>query len=102
MAVDAETGEVVASDLTCRRTSDPRRVPELLQQIDRPVASARADGAYDTDEVYEAFHEAGRGGDVRVLIPPPRRAHLYRRPTPAPRERNRNVRSIRKAGRVKW
>ena len=39
LAVNAETGEVLASDLTNRRTADCARVPELLDQIDDRVAS---------------------------------------------------------------
>ena len=53
LAVDAETGEIVASDLTGRRTGDSARVPALLGQIEHRVASASADGAYDARSVYE-------------------------------------------------
>ena len=43
LAVDAETGEIVASDLTARRTHDCTQIPPLLEQIDDPVASVSAD-----------------------------------------------------------
>ena len=69
LAVDADTGEIVASDLTARRTHDCTQVRALLQQIADPVVSLSADGAYDTKSVYEAAHERGRGRAVRVLIP---------------------------------
>jgi hypothetical protein len=39
LAVNADTGEVLASDLTNRRTADCVRVPTLLDQIDDEVAS---------------------------------------------------------------
>ena len=48
LAVDADTGEVLAADLTNRRTADCARVPGLLDQIDDRVATVMADGAYDT------------------------------------------------------
>jgi len=44
LAVDADTGEIVASDLTGRRTGDSARVPALLGQIEHRVASVDASG----------------------------------------------------------
>ena len=102
LAVDAATGEIVASDLTSRRTADCTRVPTLLGQIDRRVASVSADGAYDTEGVYEAAHEQGESRSVSVRIPPRRGAQLSPRPSAALQERNRNIRSIRRLGRREW
>ncbi len=102
LAVNAGTGEIVASDLTSRRTRDSARVPALLGQIEHRVASVSADGAYDTKSVYEAAHEKGAGRAVRVLIPPRRNAQLNRRPSSALKERHRNIRSIRRLGRREW
>ena len=102
LAVDASTGEIVASDLTGRRTRDCARVPSLLGQIEYQVTSVSADGAYDTNAVYEAAHEHGEGRAVRVLIPPGRDAQLNPRPSAALRERNRNIRSIQELGRRRW
>ena len=39
---------------------------------------------------------------MRVLIPPGRDAQLSPNPSTALRERNRNIRSIRKLGRCEW
>ncbi len=102
LAVDADTGEIVASDLTARRTHDCAQVPVLLEQIAAPVASVSADGAYDTKAVYEATHERGEGRAVRVLIPPGRDAQPSPRPSDALKERNRNIHSIRELGRREW
>ena len=102
LAVDANTGEIVASDLTSRRTHDCARVPVLLEQIDNRVASVSADGAYDTEGVYEAAHAHGEGRTVSVLIPPGRDAQICSRPSAALKERNRNIRSIRGLGRREW
>jgi hypothetical protein len=74
----------------------------LLGQIDNRVASVSADGAYDTEGVYEAAHAHGEGRTVRVLIPPGRGARLSPRPSDALKERNRNIRSIRRLGRREW
>ena len=102
VAVDADTGEIVASDLTSRRTRDGARAPTLLGQIDHRVASVSADSAYDTGRVYEAAHAKGEGRAVRVRIPPGRNAQLSPRPSAALKERNRNVHSIRRLGRREW
>ncbi|MEE8325426.1 MAG: IS5 family transposase, partial [candidate division NC10 bacterium] len=99
LAVDANTGEIVASDLTSRRTHDCTRVPVLLEQINGRVTSVSADGAYDTEGVYEAAQAQGEGRAVRVLIPPGRDAQLSPRPSAALKERNRNIRHIRRLGR---
>ena len=102
LAVDAETGEIVAADLTSRRTRDGTRVCALLEQIDNPVATLSADGAYDATGVYEAAQEKGEGRAVRVLIPPGRNARLNPRPSAAQRERNHNILSIRELGWREW
>ncbi|MCK5711935.1 MAG: transposase, partial [Hyphomicrobiaceae bacterium] len=102
LAVDADTGEIVASDLTGRRTADCARVPILIEQIDNRIASVSADGAYDAVVAYEAAQMKGDGRAVRVLIPPGRDAQLAPRPSAALEERNRNILSIRELGRREW
>jgi hypothetical protein len=68
LAVDADTGEVLASDLTSSRTADCARVPELLDQIDDQVATFMVDGAYDAGAVYEAAQEKGGGQRIEVSL----------------------------------
>jgi hypothetical protein len=102
LAVAADTGEIVASDLTGRRTVDCTRVPVLIEQNDDRVASVSADGAYDAALVYEAAQVKGEGRPLRVLIPPGRDAQLNPRPSTAQKERNRNIRLIRELGRRDW
>jgi hypothetical protein len=102
LAVDVGTGEIVASDLTSRRTRDSARVRTLLGQIECRVTSVAADGAYETKSVYEATQENGEGRTVRVLTPPGRNARLSPTPSAALKERNRNIRSIRRLGRREW
>jgi IS5 family transposase len=102
LAVDAASGEIVASDLTTRRTHDCTQVPALLEQIADPIASVLADGAYDSKAIYEAAYGRGGGRAVRVLIPPGPDAQLNPEPSAALQERNRNIRSIRELGRREW
>jgi hypothetical protein len=99
LAVDRDSGKIWAVELSSGRAHDSTRVPKLLKQIDRRAASACADGAYDTDAVYEALREQGGGGRVRILIPAPRKARV--RPH-APPERTRNIRALTPLGRRAW
>ncbi len=101
-AVEGNTGEIVASDLTGRRTFDCTQVAALLGQINGEVTSVSADGAYDTGGVYEAAQPHGEGRAVRVLFPPGRTAQLSPEPSVAMMERNQNIRSIRRLGRREW
>ena len=88
--------------MTDRRTHDCTRVGPLLEQVDNPLASLLADGAYDATGVYEAAQSKGEGQTVRVLIPPGRDAQLAPRPSAALEERNRNIHSTRELGRREW
>jgi len=54
-----------------------------------PLASARADGAYDTEGVYESIQAQGAGRAARVIIPPVRDAQLSARPSAALKEWHR-------------
>ena len=51
LAVDEQTSDVVACELTSKRAQDASRVASLVGQIERPIASAKADAAYDTGDV---------------------------------------------------
>ena len=49
IGVDAATGQVVAATLTTNDVDDGTQVGTLLDQVDGPIASFTADGAYDQD-----------------------------------------------------
>jgi IS5 family transposase len=57
LAVDVETHEIVASILTENDVADCESLPDLLKQIEQPIAAVSADGAYDTKGCYEAIHD---------------------------------------------
>jgi hypothetical protein len=101
LVVDANTGDVVACDLGSSKARDAARVPALLEQIERPLASLSADSAYDTEGVYAATEGHREGRSPRVLIPPKRNAQL-RPKSSSSRERNRNIRSRRRLGKRAW
>lgn len=58
LAVDVNTGEIVASLLTENDVADCEVLSDLLAQITQPIAAVSADGAYDTTGCYEAIAKA--------------------------------------------
>ena len=51
LAVDEHPSDVGAGELTSKRARDASRVASRVGQIERPIASAKADAAYDTGDV---------------------------------------------------
>jgi Transposase DDE domain len=100
LAVDPETHEIQAAMVTDPGVTDAEMVPPLLEQVENPVESAAADGAYDRRSVYEALEKRGAG----AAIPPRRDAKIHRRGNASgPRlARDENLRRIRKIGRAAW
>ena len=80
--------------------TDAETVPALLEQVDNPVESAAADGAYDRQVVYDAQE----GRSARAAVPPRRDAKVKRHGNSSgPRlARDENLRRIRKIGRSAW
>ncbi len=101
IAVDSLSGKVIATDLTSKSAPDASRVPSLVKQIKRPLASVCADGAYDSEGVYKAIENHTDNRSPRVLIPPKKNVRV-RPATPTTRERNRNIRSRVKLGKRQW
>src|SRR5512143_2963859 len=73
LAIDAETHEIQAVMVTEAEVDAAEMVGHLLKPVDREVASAAADGAYDQRKVYRVVEP--RTG--RIRIPP--RGYVARR-----------------------
>jgi len=67
LAVDADTGMIMASTLTGNDVGDPSQVAPLLDQIEATIASVTADGAYDGMPTYDVV--AQRSEDIHVPAP---------------------------------
>jgi hypothetical protein len=100
LAVDPPSHEIQAAVVSEPGLTDAEAVPGLLEQVEDPVASAAADGAYDRQEVYDALG----GRSARAIIPPRRDAKIKRHGSKAgPRlARDENLRRIREIGRSAW
>ena len=101
LAVDEQTSDVVACALTSKRARDASRVASLVGQIERPIASAKADAAYDTGDVYKTLENHRAHRSPKVLIPPRKGAQLAL-DSAGTRQRNRNIRARSRVGKRKW
>jgi len=74
---------------------------ELLGRLGAPVASFRADGAYDTRAVYAALDEVRMPG-IDIAIPPRRTASASRPGAGTWRQREAALLRIDDVGRRRW
>jgi transposase len=100
LAVDPDTGEILASELTTTVDGDASLVGPLLDQISDPIASVTADGAYDGDPVYRVI--AQRDPAAAVIIPPRSTAVPSGTAETAPTQRDRHLQMIQERGRLGW
>ena len=102
LAVDAETGEIVARVLTSKEAGDAGQVPVLLEQVEGEIASVMADGAYDGEPVYRAIAARQPQAPPSIVIPPRRSAVLSSQADTDPSQRDGHIRLIREQGRSAW
>ena len=100
IGVDASTGEIVAATLTTKDVDDASEVGPLLEQVEGPLASFIADGAYDQDSVYDAV--AGRDPEAAVIVPPRSTAALSETAETEPTQRDRHLQGMAEKGRMGW
>ena len=100
LAIDAETHEIQAVAVTEAGVDDAEMVGDLLEPIDREIAAAAGDGAYDKRKVYRVLEP--RTG--RILIPPRSNARIWKHGNASgpPLARDENLRAIRRSGRKAW
>jgi hypothetical protein len=96
-----DDGVIVASALTESGVDDAVVGAELFEQLARPVASFRGDGAYDTEAFYSALERAGTP-DIEVVIPPRRTASPSQLAEGSWRQRNEALDRIDRVGRRQW
>jgi hypothetical protein len=97
LAVDADTHEIAAVELTPEDVGDVSALPDLLDQIEDPVGTVTADGAFDGDAIYDEVLQ--RHPAARVTIPPRSTAILSEA---GKTQRDDHLRSIEQHGRLGW
>ena len=100
IGVDADTGQVVATQLTMNDVDDGSQVGPLLDQVSGPVASFVGDGAYDRDDVSSAVIE--RHPNAAVIVPPRSSAVPSETAGTEPTQRDRHLQLIAERGRMAW
>ena len=100
IGVDAETGQILASELTSNDVDDGSQVEPLLDQVTEPLASFIGDGAYDQTGIYSTV--AQRHPDADVIIPPRSTAVPSEMAESTPTQRDRHLQSIVEHGRMGW
>jgi hypothetical protein len=100
IGIDAESGEIVAIELTGKAVDDAARTGGLLDKIADPVTSFTADGAYDQDRVYQAVAE--RHPNAAVIVPPRSTATLGASSETTPTRRDQHIQEVAEHGRMVW
>ena len=102
LAVNADTGEIVAGMLTDNAADDAGQVPALLGQIEGAITSVTADGAYDGEPVYQVVitHQSDPVPDI--VIPPRASAVPSAQSAEAQSQRDHHLRIIAEKGRMAW
>jgi hypothetical protein len=98
IGVDADTGQILAAELTGPEIDDGAQVGPLLDQVEGSVASVTADGAFDRDDVYAEV--AARHPEAAVIVPPRSGAVPSQTAETAPTQRDRHLRLIAEKGRM--
>ena len=96
IAVDCETWEITAVELTDKGVVDPRVLPSLLEETEGEVEKAYGDGAYDTNQCYKAIYKKG----AKAIIPP--RKGAVERKYYYLKDRNEAIREKEEKGEKGW
>ncbi len=74
IALDADSLDIVALDVTDSVRLDGNYLPGLINQIDTPIEQITGDGAYDKQNCYECAHQRG----AKPVFPPQHNAAVQR------------------------
>jgi IS5 family transposase len=98
IAANEETQQIEAVTLTTNSIDDATEVNPLLKQIDKPIGSAKADGAYDKSKARKVLNER----KIKQVIPPQHNAVISIKKQPYLRSRNKAIKEIKSIGRDEW
>jgi hypothetical protein len=100
IGVDADTGQIVAAQLTTNDVDDGSQVGPLLGQVVGPIASLTGDGAYDQEGV--SISVAERHPEAVVIVPPRSTAVPSETAATEPTQRDCHLQLIATKGRMGW
>jgi len=102
LSVDPHSGEIETMLLSGAGMTDGEAAVVMLQDIEQPIETYSADGAYDKRKVYRNIME--HSADCQINIPPQKKARIWQHGNckAPPHPRDENLRYIRKHGRNAW
>ena len=100
VGIDADTGEIVAFDLTDKDVDDASHVAPLLDQLSEAPASFMGDGAYDRASILEAI--LAKNPNAEFIVPPCKGAVTGPTAATSPTQRDQHVLAINAHGRMNW
>lgn len=98
--MDTGIGRIAAAALTITDVHGASQVGSLLHQVNCPLASFTADGAYDQDSVYGTV--TARYPETSVIVPPRSSAASSDTAETVPRMHDRHLKIIAERGRMVW
>jgi hypothetical protein len=102
LAVDPDSGEVLACELISNEDGDTSQMGPLLDQIYGLLGAVIADSAYDGEPTYWAMAERQSDPPVAVIIPPRSTAVPSTAAGTVLGQRDRHIALIRDKGRMGW
>jgi hypothetical protein len=100
IGIDADSGEIVAFDLTDKDVDDALHVAPLLDQLAGAPASFMGDGAYDRACVLEGV--LARNPNAKFIVPPCKGAVTGPTVATSPTQRDQHVLAVDAHGRMNW
>ena len=100
IGIDADSGEIVASDLTHKDVDDASHVEPLLDQLNAAPASFMVDGPYDRIAMHDVI--IVRNFDALFIVPPCKEAVPGPTAETSPSQRDQHVLDINAHGRSNW
>jgi hypothetical protein len=100
IGIDADTGEIVAFDLTDKDVDDASHVAPLLDQLTEAPTSFMGDGAYDRSFVLEGV--LARNPNAKFIVPPCKGAVTGPTAATSPTQRDQHVLAVDAHGRMNW
>ena len=100
IAIDLDSGDILAAELTTTEDGDASQVGPLLDHIPGPVNAVLADGAYDGEPVYRSISE--RHPTAAVIIPPRATAVPGQKADTTLTQRDHHIQQIVEKGRMSW
>jgi hypothetical protein len=100
IGINADSGEIVAVDLTEKDVDDASHVATLLDQLWAAPASFMGDGAYDRTAVLDAI--LAKNPTARFIVPPCKGAVPGPMAATSPTQRDQHVLTVNAHGRMNW